>query len=128
MIGTLSVLIRNTFALLFIAFDHATIMDAMRNYRVKELIGKYKIEWPRKLPALLLIFGAIVMSIWIFWPYYQNVQGHYFPQTVYAFYQSNGDVSHYVYVANDAIHALNVLGKALVSVAITLLIIPKIKV
>ena len=126
--GTLTVLIRNTFSLFFLVFAHSTLMDAVANPMIKELATKYNIKQRIKGPLILTAASIAVFATWIWWPYFTQVKGNMWPQTLYAFYTKSGQVDRFVWLQNDAVHALNVLSKALVTAAVTLAIIPKIKV
>jgi len=118
--GTPSVLIRNSFGLLFFAFVHATLFDSRRG----DFILDFK---PRTKQALVAAAAAaVVIAIWVFLPHFEVVKGALWPQTIYAFYEK-GVVTRVLYVQNDVIHALNVLSKALTTGAVSLAIIPKIR-
>lgn len=125
--GTLTILIRNTFALFFLAFAHATFEDATRNWNIKGLATKYETKRRIKAPVIFSIVATATFVAWVFWPYFAQIKGAYFPQTLYAFY-ADGIVSRVVWVPNNEIHALNVISKAFVSAATALAVIPVIKV
>jgi len=125
--GTPTVLIRNTFALFFVVFAHAVMMDATQNPNVPEVRNKYAMSPRRDYVFVLAMASTTIFVIWIIWPYFTQIKGAFWPQTIYAFYK-NGIVDSVVFIQNDAVHAFNVLSKALVTAVATLLVIPIIKV
>lgn len=127
--GTPTILIRNTFALFFVAFADAVFIDATRNWSVHELIGKYKTSIRSSAITLAFLVAVVVLALWVFWPGAEVVKGSaMFPQTVYAFYHAGHSAPEILYVQNDMVHLFNVLAKALVSAAATLVMVPKIEV
>jgi len=126
--GTPTVLIRNTFALFFVVFAHAVMMDATQNPNLPELRNKYTMSPRRDYVFVLAIASVTIFAIWMVWPYFEQVKGSFWPQTVYAFYKNGIIDGTPRCVPNDAVHFFNVLSKALVTAAATLWVIPIIKV
>lgn len=127
-VGTLTVLIRNCFALFFVAFADATFRDATKNWTQHDLIGKYKISFRKKEVLIATAVSAAIFLVWVFWPYFDVVKGSLWPQTMYAFYSNTSAGPALVYVPNNAVRLLNVLAKAAVSAAAALAIVPRIEV
>lgn len=125
--GTPALLIRNTFALFFVAFADAVLVDATKNWGVKGMVGKYKINHRLALAGIVGVLSAFAFVSWITLPGVAAVKGSVmFPQTVYAFYSENS-APELLYVPNIMVHMANLVTKALVSAAVALAIIPKIE-
>jgi len=127
-IGTPTVLLRNWTGLVgFGVFLHATLQHAIK-YNTKVL---YSVKARRGSIFWFLLLGSIItFSVWVIAPFpFEIVKGTRFPQTVYAWYDSEtGIISDSLWVPNVIIHSLQIVSKAFITSLAVWVLIPSIKV
>lgn len=139
-VGIYPVIIRNFGWFLGIIVAYVILLDAVQNPASPSFMGdNIKISFRFDKVALVLFIGLVVgYIIWILYPITplqsifpaQVVKGYWFPQTVYAFYQTDAPIiSNQIWVENLGIWFVNhMIVKLLATVLALWVFAPKIKV